>query len=140
MIVVLAALLASPPLVIRTIEPRAASPWVQSVRATCPAGLIEISGYGPSRPVGRSASIRIGGRPVAGALAPLLADLSGGRAVYRLGILCDRKTGITLRLNKGERQPDGSVRYQSGAASFTNGRLVSYTGLQPSDEDGFWFR
>lgn len=122
-------------------EPSAASPWVQSVRASCGASELLIAGYGAAKPLGRIPKILVSGRPVTGrALNQLQADLSYRRAAYRLEILCGNLGGITLRINIGEKQLDGTVQFQSGAAFMKGNRLVSYTGLQIGDADSFWFR
>ena len=80
--------------------------------------------------------LRVTGR----AATKLQEDLSRRGAEYRLQILCGRLGAITLRISVGERQRDGRVLYLSGAATIKGIALVSYTGLQASDADGFWFR
>jgi hypothetical protein len=138
----LVGMVVDPPIVLMVREPRAASPWVQSVRATCGKSTITISGYGAGRPLAKSPEISVNGRPVRGGVAARLkADLSRGRAVYRLQILCSGSDDeVTVRVNVGEKPATGDVEYKSGAAYFKRGRLDSYTGLEASDADGFWFR
>jgi len=137
----LALLLAAQNVVITTHEPRSASPWVNSVRASCGAQRLAIDGYGGSKPLTALARIRINGRAVAGReMGRLVADLSHKRAVYRLQILCGYAGGIELRIGEGERLPDGPVRYRAARAEFQGGRLRAYTGFEEADADAFWFR
>lgn len=136
---ILAAALASHPVLIGR-EPRAASPWEQSVRARCGRSTIVISGYGVARPLDRSAMILINGRPIEGPKrTELLADLARRSAGYRIEILCGSRE-ITIRIRIGEREPGKAVRFWSGAVFLRGNRIVSYTGLQEGDERSFWFR
>jgi hypothetical protein len=137
----LALLLAAQNPVVMTHEPRAASPWVHSVRANCGRNILTLEGYGGGRPLDMMPRLRVNGRPVTGAaIRQLLADLSHKRAVYRLQILCGAGGEITLRIGEGEKQENGPVRYRSGAASFLGNRLRAYTGFEEVDADAFWFR
>ena len=139
MITLLLALAQNP--VVMTREPHAASPWVQSVQARCGNSDLLVSGYGARKPLEETAKVSVNGVPVTGSvIAKFQTDLSRRRAVYRLQILCGRLGAMTLRINVGERQRDGQVLYRSGAATIKGDALVSYTGLQTSDADGFWFR
>jgi len=131
----------SPDPVIAPRHPHAASPWVQSVRASCGANVLAVAGYGGGRPLDRVATLRANDRPVTGpAVRRLLDDLSHRRSVYRLTILCGESGRIEFRIDEGEKQADGPVRYWSSAALVRGNRLVSYTGRQESDADSFWFR
>ena len=122
-------------------EPRAASPWEQSVKARCGRSTVEISGYGAAKPLDRKATVRINGRGVEGSgRAQLLTDLANRRAAYRIAILCGGSQDFTIRVHVGEKQIDGNVRYWSGAVFLKGNRLVTYTGLQEGDESSFWFR
>lgn len=122
-------------------HPQAASPWVQSVRARCGADALAVAGYGGGRPLDRVATMQVNDRPVTGpAVRRLLDDLSHRRSVYRLTILCGEAGRIELRIDEGEKQADGPVRYWSSAALVRGARLVSYTGRQESEADSFWFR
>jgi hypothetical protein len=122
-------------------EPRAASPWIQSTKATCGNNVISISGYGAAKPLDSRASISLNARPASGAkVARLLSDLSSRRAAYRLIILCAESSEITLQIVRGEKLADRTIQFHSGAASFRGSQLVSYTGLQESNAETFWFR
>jgi len=122
-------------------EPRPASPWVQSTRATCGNANLTISGYGPAKPLTNGAQIGVNGRRVTGEGAPqLLADLSRRRAVYRLELLCDPRGQIILRINVGEKHINGAIEYRSGVATILGSTLKSYSGLMLSNSDTFWFR
>ena len=121
-------------------EPNHPVSWSQTLIARCGAHRIRISGYGPARPLNRTALILIDGKRLKGDSIPqLLSDLSHRQAVYRLGILCD-DSRITLRIGEGEKQLDGTIRYRSGAASIGRSKLEGYTGLQETSADAFWFR
>ena len=127
--------------VITVREPRAASPWVRSVRANCGNNELTISGYGGGRPLDRVAEVRVNGRPVTGnSIGQFRKDLSNGWAAYRLQILCGASGTITVRISEGEKQRNGPVRYRSGAGHIRGNVLFSYTGLQDADADSFWFR
>jgi len=127
--------------VVMTREPHAASPWTQSVRARCGNAEIAIEGYGAGRPLDRAPRLRLNGRPVAGdAVERLLDDLAHRSAVYRVQVLCGQGGEITVRIDEGEKRAGGPVRYRSGGALIRGNRLVSYTGLEASDADSFWFR
>ena len=137
----LLALLLQPDPVLMGREPRAASPWVQSVRANCGDTVLEISGYGAARPLDGVADIHIDGRAVTGpGVEPLRTDLSSRSAAYRLAIRCGDPGEIWVHISEGEKQPDGTVRFRFAAASIKDGRLRSYSGFQEGDADDFWFR
>jgi len=123
-------------------EPRAADPWTQTVEARCGRRRLTISGYGPRRPLGRMAEVRIDGRSIGGeAAARLIEDLSAGSTVYRFQILCGAVgDNQSLVVSRGERNREGDVIYQTSSARFENGRLRSYSGFETTDADGFWFR
>jgi hypothetical protein len=111
------------------------------VEAKCGASKVLISGYGAGRPLDRAAAILVDGHTVQGPKrASLLADLTHRRAAYRVEILCDSPQNVTVRIHVGEKQADGNVRYWSGAAFLKGRTLLSYTGLQESDQESFWFR
>lgn len=123
-------------------EPRPAESWRQTVTFRCGRDVLEISGFGPSRPEGRRPRIRWNGRPPAGIHLPgLVRDLNREGAVYRFSALCagDGSPGISLRLYRGENDGTGTVEYYAAGADFRGGRLLRYTGLQRADADSFWF-
>jgi hypothetical protein len=127
--------------VIAAREPHSASPLSQLVQANCGGSELVISGYGAARPLNGRAELVVADRPIEGdAVERLRSDLSHRRSVYRLEVLCGSSGQITLRINVGERQEDGDIRYQSGAALIRGNRLEHYTGLQASNVDTFWFR
>ena len=129
-------------IIINIQEPRAADPWTQTVEARCGRRRLTISGYGPRRPLGRMPEVRIDGRAVEGeAAGRLIEDLSSGSAVYRFQIRCGAVgDDQSLVVSRGDRSRDGDVIYQRSSARFDNGRLRSYSGFEPTDADGFWFR
>ena len=123
-------------------EPHASTLWVQTAQATCGKTIIRVSGYGAAMPLKRRASISLNGRPANGPqVKQLLTDLSSRRAAYRLEFPCTRGSSqVTLRINRGEKLPNGTIEYHSGAATFRGDRLISYTGLQEANAETFWFR
>ena len=126
---------------VSTHEPRSASPWVQSTRASCGQVAVLISGYGAANPLGQRPSIKIGGRPARGSgVTRLLDDLSHRRAAYRLTISCGRRSEVTLRIHEGEKLEDGTIRYRSAVAYLEKERLASYSGLQDANAETFWYR
>lgn len=125
-------------------EPGPAEFWRQTVTYRCGRDVLEISGFGPSRPEGRQPRVTLNGRSPRGArLSELVRDLSREGAVYRFTALCagDGRPGISLRLYRGENVGDRTmdVEYYAAAADFVSGELRSYTGLQRGDADSFWF-
>lgn len=140
MIYLTALLLNAAPVVV-TREPRAASPWEQTVRANCGRTSLVLTGYGAARPQNRVPTLRVNGQPVTGrSVGRLLEDLAHRRAAYRLAMLCNGTNDVTMLIYMGERLEDGTIRYQSAAASIRGNRLTSYTGLQAGDAESFWFR
>lgn len=123
-------------------EPVPAEYWRQSVTFRCGRDVLEIAGYGPSRPAGRPVRIMLNGRRPSGDKLPeLVRDLSRVRAVYRITGLCNQRSpGISVVYVSGENVGDGVVTYNSAAAYFKDGRLRTYTGLSPDSAEGFWFR
>lgn len=118
-----------------------ASPWVQSVQASCGSNVLTVAGYGAARPLDRRPRVLVGRRSVTGpAVRQLLDDLATRGAVYRLTILCDARGGTELRIDEGMKQRGGGVHYRSGVAFIKGKLLVSYTGLEEADADTFWFR
>lgn len=141
MIFILAGLLSGSVPVIRSIEPRPATPWVQSSRASCGSNRIEVSGFGTAYPLDKRATIHLNNRPVAGdGMIQLLNDLSHKSSVYRFQVLCGTNGGITLRIGRGEKQPRGAVRYWSSAAFFKANKLTVYHPPEENNEEGFFFR
>lgn len=125
-------------------EPVPAEHWRQTVTFRCGRDVLEISGFGPSRPEGRLPRVTLNGHSPRGARLPeLLRDLGREGAVYRFTGLCagDGSPGISLRLNRGENVGDRNmdVEYYAAGAYFIHGELRTYTGLQRGDADGFWF-
>ncbi len=122
-------------------HPRPASPWVQSVKASCGPNRLEVSGYGGGRPLARRGIIMINARPIAGEdTAQLVNDISHERAVYRFQVLCGDPGWIILRIGWGEKPISGEVRYWSASAYFRGNKLKIYNRPEPSSIEGFWFR
>jgi len=122
-----------------TREPVIPQVWTQSVRARCDRQSIEISGYGASDKRRRPANVTINGRRLTGDGADkLYADLSVRSAVYRITILCGQDGIVTMRLYRGAAR-NGAVEYYAANANIKNGHLIDYTGLQPTEVEGFWF-
>lgn len=121
-------------------EPYAARDSRQSASFRCGRDVLEISGYGDSRPEGRPPRVRLNGRVPAGADLPqLLRDLAHSRAAYRFTAHCnsDGGPGFYFRLYRGENVRGADVEYHIGIGYFTGGRLRSYAGHE-SYEDSFW--
>jgi hypothetical protein len=89
--------------VVMTREPRPADRWEQSVTFGCRNQVLQISGYGAARPVGRSVALTMNGGRVAGAhVEALRRDLGSQRTVYRIVGLCpQRGRGITVLIYSG---------------------------------------
>jgi hypothetical protein len=140
MLAMLVLLFGSEP-VVRVKEPVPPTSWEQSVQAMCGSTSVSLQGYGAGRPLEKVPKLTVEGKVVTGAsIDRLLEDLSRGGAAYRIQVLCGQEKGVTVRIDLGERQSDGEVAFYSGAAFLEGSRLVSYTGLQGSSADSFWFR
>lgn len=127
--------------VITTREPRPASPWVQSVQASCGQNVVIVSGYGVGRPLDQPVRILVNGRPVTGRdVQRLRNDLSKDSAVYRLQFLCSSSGGITMRIAEGFTDSNGTIRYRSGAAVIRGNTLSRYLEMEDADAKAFWFR
>ena len=122
-------------------EPAPAGYSQQSVTFRCGRDVLEMSGYGESRPEGRPPRIRLNGRVPSGASLPeLLRDLGHRDAVYRFTVHCDpARPGLYLGFYRGEQVRYRDVAYSIGNAHFAGGRLRSYGGAQPAHADSFWF-
>lgn len=127
--------------VVRSSPRQIADPWVQSVRATCGHDALEITGYGAGRPESREARVQVNDRPVTGPdAARLAADISSMAGVYRLQMLCPASGGFSVLINRGEAQIGGTVRYEVAHALIRDGVLVSYSEMETTDAESFWFR
>ncbi|WP_395946042.1 hypothetical protein [Brevundimonas sp.] len=142
-LIALAALQPATPLqevVVSTGRLQPAEPWTQSVRATCGSSTLEIVGYGAARPLGRPPVILFDGAPLAGDTREWLSELAQPSAVYRFELLCQHTGAIYVRMNRGQKQQDGSTDYLVGDATVLAGRLVRHRPLEAANEDTFWFR
>lgn len=119
---------------------RGPNPWTQGATLQCGQAVVQFSGFGPSSPE-VAPGIESNGRQVTGEkVTELHRDLGRRSAVYRIGALCGPEDQVYARIDIGERQADGTVRYESASAVISGGALTSYTGLAPSTADSFWFR
>ena len=126
--------------VVREMTP--ADEWKQSVSFECREHVLVVEGYGAARPLSSPVTVTLGGIPVQGEGMPtLLRDLRNRRAAYRLSALCSQEDSrITLRLAIGEQTRDGEVVFHVGSATFRNGRLDRYSGLEQAAPGDFWYR
>jgi hypothetical protein len=123
-----------------TREPRPARPWIQSLSLTCGDTTYRISGYGAAFPPEQEVVITANRRRLRGEAAERLKrDLSRRGAVYRIVGLCSGNS-INLIVYRGEVGARGTVSYESGSAAISRAHGLWYGGLEPSSEDGFWFR
>jgi hypothetical protein len=127
--------------VIMNYDPPAAEGWEQTVAFQCGTTKLQVTGYGPSRPLTRLASLTVNGAPLRGTgVEALRRDLSRRAAVYRLGARCPQeRNGIALIIDIGEKLPSGEMVFRSGSAMIRGNRLHAY-GLQSVTADAFWFR
>lgn len=141
----LAALLAASPPIARlpvVAEPRPARPWQQSVSLHCNGATYRIAGYGAAYPAHTTVTITVNRRPVRGQAAALLArDLAERGAAYRIAGLCGRgNSDLQLLIYRGLPRPGQPVAFHVGAAWLSRGGDVTYSGLEQSDAETFWFR
>lgn len=138
----LSLLILQPNPVILNYDPPPADSWVQSVDFQCGRSTLRVAGYGAAYPVNRPVRITVDGLAITGSkVAALKADLSSRRAVFRLGVRCSKQTGeIGLVIDSGEKAADGQMRFRNGIATIRGRALVSYSGLEESNADTFWFR
>jgi hypothetical protein len=125
-------------LTISGFEPRPATPWVETTKATCGHDHLEFSR--PLYPLGGLSSIRVNGRPIRGNLGQSAQELSEVRAAYRVSVLCSHdKTTMTLRWVRGLADGPGHAAYRAGALTIKGGTLISST-AEDANAEAFWYR
>lgn len=123
--------------VVRTSEPRPASPWQETFSARCGRQILEVRR--PIRPLQSGPEVLLNGRTPRGDLRPLELELSRVGAAYRMSFTCSQNDAMQLRWVSGRAGPNGSVRYRAGSAIFQDGSLVQ-SGAGEATEETFWFR
>lgn len=123
--------------VVRTSEPRPASPWQETFSARCGRQSLEVRR--PMRPLQSSPEVLLNGRTPRGDLRPLEADLGQVGAAYRMSFTCSQNDAIQLRWVSGQTGPHGHVRYRAGSAIFHDRSLVQ-SGAEEATEETFWYR
>ena len=123
--------------VVRTSEPRPASPWQETFSARCGRERLEIRR--PMRPLQSRPEVLLNGQKPRGDLPPLEADLGQIGAVYRMSFTCSQDDAIQLRWVSGQSGPQGQVRYRAGSAVFDGGSLVR-SEAEEATEETFWHR
>ena len=139
MLVMAMALLGSP-IEVTVREPVAASPWSESVSASCgPRTLIVLR---PLSPLGAPPRVTIDGNAVEGDISELVRDLGEPSAAYRFSVLCPQdttSTAISLRWVRGLSDETGVPTFRAGYAFFRDGRVEETDSFEASAED-FWYR
>lgn len=124
--------------VLRTSEPRPASPWRETFLATCGRDTLAVTR--PLRPLQSRAEVLLNGRRPGGDLRALEDELSDNVAAYRMSFTCDRDdASIQMRWVSGQAGPSGQVRYRAGSAVFQDGSLVR-SQAEDAMEEAFWYR
>ena len=123
--------------VVRAVEPRPASPWVEVFSASCGQQRLEISR--PMRPLHTGSRVLLNGQTARGDVSALESELSEN-AAYRMSFLCSQN-GETMQLRwvsglVGER---GQVRYRAGSAEFSQGALIRSLAAE-ANQEAFWYR
>ena len=138
--IILAMVLAASEIVVMVKEPVAASPWTESVSASCGSNTLEV--LQPWRPVGAAPEVTINGKPVEGDMSELVRDLSEPRAAYRFSVRCSQdpsSTAISLHWVRGLSDETGVLAFRAGRAAFQDGRVVETDSFEVTAED-FWYR
>lgn len=123
--------------VVRTSEPRPATPWQETLSARCGRQGLEIRR--PMRPLQSPPQVLLNGRAPQGDVRPLEAELGRVDAAYRMSFTCSRNEAMQLRWVSGQTGPDGQVRYRAGSAVFHDGSLVR-SAAEEATEEAFWYR
>jgi hypothetical protein len=143
----LAAAIAAAPqpeqIVVRSIEPVPSRTVEDRQVWTCPSGLridILTSTRPRPRPGRRDVVIIINGTKARGAFASQMANDLSQRGVYRVSVRCaqDRQTAHVIT-SKGRKGENGVVTYWDSSASFTTRGIIAYRGMEPSNEESFWY-
>jgi hypothetical protein len=85
--------------VVRTSEPRTASPWQETFTARCGRNRLEIRR--PMRPLQRNPEVLLNGRTPQGDPGSLEAELGHVGAAYRLSFTCSQNGAVQLRWVSG---------------------------------------
>ena len=123
--------------VVRTSEPRPASPWQETFSARCGRERLEVRR--PMRPLQNRSEVLLNGHPPRGDLRRLEADLGEVAAVYRMSFTCSQDDAIQLRWVSGQSGSQGQVRYRAGSAIFDGESLVR-SEAEEATEETFWYR
>ncbi|KPF75799.1 hypothetical protein IP78_13385 [Brevundimonas sp. AAP58] len=124
--------------VIRTSEPRPASPWVEVVSGRCGDDRLELRR--PRWPLPSSAVVRLNRRTPEGDLGLLERELSEPAAAYRFSVLCTpNNETLELRWVRGLADQQGQVAFRSGSAEFRDGTLIAVRS-EEADSEAFWYR
>lgn len=124
-------------IVVRTSEPRPASPWQETFSARCGSQRLEVRR--PMRPLQSSPEVLLNGRTPRGDLRPLEQELSRVGAAYRMSFTCSQFDAMQLTWVSGHTGPDGHVRYRAGSAIFQDGSLIQ-SGAEEATAETFWYR
>jgi hypothetical protein len=125
-------------IVIGGFEPKPATPWIETTKATCGRNNLEFNR--PLYPLGGLPSLKANGRPVRGNLDPVIRELGDVRAAYRISVLCshDKKT-MTLRWVRGLADGPGHAAFRSGALTIKEATLIGST-AEEANAETFWFK
>ena len=124
-------------MVVQASEPRPASPWQETFRASCGRQRLEIRR--PMRPLQSSAEVMLNGRAPQGDLRSLRQELSQVGAAYRMSFTCSQNEAMQLRWVRGQLEPNGHVRYRAGSATFNEGSLQQ-SSAEEATAEAFWYR
>jgi hypothetical protein len=124
--------------VIRTSEPRPASPWVEVVSGRCGDDRLELRR--PRWPLPSDPEVMLNGRTPEGDLGLLEQELGEPAAAYRFSVLCaPNDESLELRWVRGLADQQGQVAFRSGSAVFRDGALVAVRSEEAGAE-AFWYR
>lgn len=123
--------------VVRSSEPRPASPWQETFSARCGRQSLEVRR--PLRPLESSPEVLLNGRTPQGVVRPLEQELGQIGAAYRMSFTCSQDDAIELRWVSGHAGPHGNVRYRAGSAIFHDESLIR-SGAEAATEEAFWYR
>lgn len=123
---------------VTVVEPRPASPWTETFKASCRGSVLEVSQ--PIYPLGGRPRIHLNGKPIQGEKQLLEKELDEPGAAYRMSLQCSPTSGaMSFRWVRGLSDGKGRVRYRTGAAGIKQGVLVDVRSEEATAED-FWYR
>lgn len=123
---------------VRSVEARPASPWVETFTATCGDNRLELRRT--MRPEGRAPEVLLNGAAARGSVGALTNELGQVGAAYRFSFQCQPgDDAILLRWVRGLADGAGDVAFRAGSATVSDGAVTAVQS-DASNAESFWYR